>query len=110
MPRRVQICLGVLCDGERATCRIPQYKLDELNALSKGVMERVDAATLKKMAGKWTSMEVTARAALLWTPSVLKGARALDERRNGRWVKEIPVNKGSGLWEESELWLRVIEQ
>ena len=66
-PSRVQRYLGIICDSNTATFRVPEDKLRKLHALIQVVLSdgEVSGRILEKIAGKCVSMSVAIRPASL---------------------------------------------
>ena len=68
-PTRIQRYLGMLCDSETATFRVPQYKLDKLQDLRRTALDAGELSfrTPERVAGICMSLTAAIRPAALWT-------------------------------------------
>lgn len=66
-PTRIQRYLGMLCDSETATFRVPQDKLDKLQILPRTALDAGELSfrTLERGAGKCMSLTVAVRPGLV---------------------------------------------
>ena len=80
-PTRLQQYLGILCDSDTATFRVPPDKLDELRQLVTAALdgEGTSFRTLQRTAGKCMSMTVAIRPASLWTHAMFSTLAALEK-------------------------------
>ena len=68
-PSQQQRYLGIICDSQSASFRVPQDKLDKLHTLITEALTTgfLTSRTLERIAGKCVSMSVAIRPASLWT-------------------------------------------
>ena len=80
-PTRLQQYLGILCDSDTATFRVPPDKLDKLRQLVTTALdgEGTSFRTLQRIAGKCMSMTVAIRPASLWTHAMFSTLAALEK-------------------------------
>lgn len=80
-PTRIQKYLGILCDSETATFRVPQEKLDVVHTLLTGALESrtIYFRTLQRVAGKVMSMTVAIRPASLYTQAMFAALAILEK-------------------------------
>ena len=91
-PKRIQRYLGMLCDSETATFRVPADKLGNFQPLLRTGLEegRLSFLTLERIAVKCMSLTVAIRSASLWTHAMFavlsklekSGARRIDLARD----------------------------
>ena len=80
-PTRLEQYLGILCDLDTATFRVPPDKLDKLQQLVTVALdgEGTSFRTLQRIAGKFMSMTVAIRPASLWTRAMFSTLAALEK-------------------------------
>ena len=80
-PTRLQQYLGMLCDSDTTTSRVPQDKLDKLQQLLRAALDAggLSSRTLQCIAGKCMSMSVAVRLASLWTHAMFAVVAELEK-------------------------------
>lgn len=75
-PTRIRQYLGILCDSDTATFRVPSDKLVKLHQRLTASLDEgwVSLRTLQRIAGKCMSMTVAIRPASLWTDAMFSGS------------------------------------
>lgn len=106
-PTRVQQYLGMLCDAESATFRVPQQKLDVVHALLEQALasRAISFRTLQRVAGKVMSMTVAIRPASLYTQAMFATLAAL-EKTTLRTV-DLSLDASADLVGEMRKWLAI---
>ena len=105
-PTRQQQYLGIVCDLDTATFRVPQEKLDKLQLLRRAAVDggQLSFRTIQRIAGKCMSMTVAIRPAWLWTHTYdIRGYRRTRDVRApaGGPSRTLPPAEGSrrpGTW------------
>ena len=97
--------LGIICDSETMTFRIPQEKLDKLHGLLRTALADggVSYRTLQRVAGKCMSMTVAIRPASLWTHAMFAVLSAMDNT-NQRQI-DLTRDAYADLRQEFQKWL-----
>ena len=97
--------LGIICDSETMTFRIPQEKLDKLHGLLQTALADggVSYRTLQRVAGKCMSMTVAIRPASLWTHAMFAVLSAMD-KTNQRQI-DLTRDAYADLRQEFQKWL-----
>ena len=119
-PTKVQRYLGMLCDSETASFRVPQDKMDKLHHLLRTAVEArgLSFRTLERIAGKCMSMTVAIRPASLWTHAMFtvlsrlekSGLRHIDLSQDefvdlrGEFTQWIGISSSShqGPWQRAQ--------
>lgn len=80
-PTKVQRYLGMLCDSDTASFRVPQDKMDKLHNLLHTTLGAGELSfrTLERIAGKCMSMTVAIRPASLWTHAMFTVLAKLEK-------------------------------
>ena len=80
-PTKVQRYLGMLCDSDTASFRVPPDKMAKLHDLLSTALAagEISFRTLERIAGKCMSMTVAIRPASLWTHAMLTALSELEK-------------------------------
>ena len=106
-PTRQQPYLGMVCDSDTATFRVPQDKLDTLQQLPREALAagHLSFRTLQRIAGKCMSMTVAIRPASLWTHAMFAVVAELD--KSGRCSVDLTHDSRADLVSEFKQWLSI---
>ena len=106
-PTRQQLYLGMLCDSDTATFRIPPDKLDKLQMLLQEALDagRLSFRTRQGIAGKCMSMTVAIRPALLWTHAMF--AVVADLETSGVCSVDLMHDSRADLVSEFKQWVSI---
>ncbi|CAM9718774.1 unnamed protein product [Laminaria digitata] len=106
-PTRLQEYLGMLCDSDTATFRVPQDKLDKLQQLLRAALDegQVSFLTLQRIAGKCMDMTVAIRPASLWTRAMF--SVIIDLEKSGLCTVDLTQDSRADLVCDFKQWLGV---
>ena len=106
-PTRQQQYLGMVCDSDTATFRVPQDKLDKLQLLLRAAVDggQLSFRTLQRIAGKCMSMTVAIRPASLWTHAMF--AVIADLEKSGLCTVDLTQDSRADLLGELRQWLSI---
>ena len=106
-PTRIQKYLGILCDSETATFRVPQEKLDVVHTLLTEALESrvISFRTLQRVAGKVMSMTIAIRPASLYTQAMF-AALAILEKTTQREL-DLSLDSNANLVGEMKQWVNI---
>lgn len=101
-PSRIRRYLGILCDSDTTSFRVPQYQLQNLHTLIHAALEHdsLNVKMSKTIAGKSVSMSVAIRPSSLWTHYML----AAISKTNGRAVQ---LSRKPGLLAELNIYFNL---
>ena len=106
-PKRIQRYLGMLCDSQTATFRVPADRLGNLQSLLGTALEegRLSFRTLERIAGKCMSLTVAIRPASLWTHAMFAVLSKLE--KSGASRIDLARDSHADLVGEFRQWMRV---
>lgn len=106
------VYLGIECDSSQCRFEVPADKLDKLEVILKEAVstQKITFATLEKLAGKCTSMQVAVPAAKRYTHFMYKQIAKFQKSAKSRVSATVKIAKNSGLMGELVRWLEVRER
>ena len=106
-PTRVQRYLGMLCDSETATFRVPEDKLEKLQLLLRTALDEggLSFRTLERIAGKCMSLTVAVRPASLWTHAMFAVLSKLEKTGTSRI--DLASHAHADLLGEFKQWMTI---
>ena len=106
-PTRQQQYLGMVCDSDTATFRVPQDKLEKMQQLLREALAagHLSFRTLQRITGKCMSMAVTIRPALMWTHAMFAVVAELG--MSGRCSVDLSHDSRADLVSEFKQWLSI---
>ena len=106
-PSTLQKYLGIWCDSQTATFRVPQERLNKLHARIEQAMVRgsISFSTLQSVAGQAMSMAVAVRPASLYTQAMFAAISAME--KSGRSEVLLALDSNADLRGEMEHWQRI---
>ena len=109
-PSTLQKYLGIWCDSETATFRVPQERLDKLHARIAHAFERgsISFSMLQSVAGQAMSMAVAVRPASLYTQAMFATISALE--KSGRSEVPLALDSSADLRGELAHWQRKLSR
>ena len=106
-PTRRQQYLGMVCDSDTATFRVPQDKLDKLQQLLREtlVAGQPSFLTLRRITSKYMRITVPIRPASLWTNAMF--AMVADLHKSGLCSVDLANDSRVDLVGEFKQWLSI---